>query len=504
MNIVRKWCYVFLLIAGIIFFQQFPNWYAGKITPNGYVYSGQDSWFDPWDVNVYTSAILWGLHGHLLLHNYYTTQAYAERLLYPVYPAIGYIFRLVNPFILFHVWAGICTFFLTAMIFIFSWKILKSFPLAVLSLFLIAFGGGIGWLFSDINQSADVSITGFMFTSAFQRPHEAIGLIVYFGTFMAYYFSFLKSFKTNTVLVFVCLFLEIFIYPYYLANFGLIAVTYLWINRPLPHFRKRLITLLILIGICGIVAGWYYRYLSGSAFATVSNLDLTHPSILAVSFGYGILMALVIISLKWLKTLDPTRWYFLLWFGISFMLSFLPLGFTRFYLRGLFFPLVLYVLISLQQLKTNNRLLLRMIVILLCIFVPLSQVRIFIARLTDIENNWIYIPRDLYLVYSQIEKSPVDGVLAESGFSNQIPPLTGKNVYVGHMISTPNAQAKIDLATKFFSGKMSETEAQSFLKTNNIHLILYGPDELNTGITPYVFLTPLYKNGTVTLFTGNK
>lgn len=48
---------LFTIIFAIIFINQFPDYYALTKTPKGFFYSGQASWFDPWDINVYTAAI---------------------------------------------------------------------------------------------------------------------------------------------------------------------------------------------------------------------------------------------------------------------------------------------------------------------------------------------------------------------------------------------------------------------------------------------------------------
>ena len=93
-----------IILASIIFIfiNHFPNYYAWKNTPEGFTFSGQASWFDPWDINVYVSAINWGQSHGFLMQNVYTSQPNKPIFYYPLYTLLGIVFPNTDVFILFH------------------------------------------------------------------------------------------------------------------------------------------------------------------------------------------------------------------------------------------------------------------------------------------------------------------------------------------------------------------------------------------------------------------
>lgn len=55
---------IFSVVSILILFSRFfPPFYAYQNTPEGYVYVGQTSSYDPWDINVYVAELRYGQHG---------------------------------------------------------------------------------------------------------------------------------------------------------------------------------------------------------------------------------------------------------------------------------------------------------------------------------------------------------------------------------------------------------------------------------------------------------
>ena len=116
-------------------------------------------------------------------------------------------------------------------------------------------------------------------------------------------------------------------------------------------------------------------------------------------------------------------------------------------------------------------------------------------------NRWYYI--------SENEKKGIEflsnvkddkGVIAAYTLGNYIPAYTGKNVYFGHWIQTPNAKDKYNKVMDFYKGNMSDKEAVKFLDENNIGLIMYGNEEKLIGKLKYSFLKSIYKNKEIEIF----
>ncbi|PIZ65232.1 hypothetical protein COY14_02805, partial [Candidatus Roizmanbacteria bacterium CG_4_10_14_0_2_um_filter_36_9] len=97
----------YLILAGIIFFtvfiHHFPTYYALLKTPSNTSFSGQAAWFDPWDTNVYVSAIKEGQNGNLLYSNQFTTIKHKPLFVYTFYTLTGLLFNNVDPYSLFQI-----------------------------------------------------------------------------------------------------------------------------------------------------------------------------------------------------------------------------------------------------------------------------------------------------------------------------------------------------------------------------------------------------------------
>src|SRR3989344_1817351 len=138
----------FLLISFIvIFLNSFPNYCAFINTPKDMIFSGQASWFDPWDINLYVSVVNWGQHHGILLSNTYTSIENKAILFYPLYAVFGSIFPNADPYLLFHLLA----IFMGLIVMFILWQSIKVFlttgKIQFIALLLIALGGGAGWLF---------------------------------------------------------------------------------------------------------------------------------------------------------------------------------------------------------------------------------------------------------------------------------------------------------------------------------------------------------------------
>ena len=84
-------------------------------------------------------------------------------------------------------------------------------------------------------------------------------------------------------------------------------------------------------------------------------------------------------------------------------------------------------------------------------------------------------------------------VLSETTAASYIPVYSGNTVYVG------------EGAHEFFAGQMSVSQAQAFIRDNNVSAIFFGPQEKEDGEVgdlrkPYPFLESLYTNALVTIY----
>lgn len=120
-------------------------------------------------------------------------------------------------------------------------------------------------------------------------------------------------------------------------------------------------------------------------------------------------------------------------------------------------------------------------------------------------NYLIYPPKDWAEAMSWIggHTDHNSVVLCAWQCGHHLPFMAGNYVYLGHLWGTLNLHEKLDLAAKFFGGRMSLPEASQFLWNNHISFVFWGYEENNYGGNPEKYsllLTPVYSAPGVTVY----
>ena len=184
-NRVKLCCSTIVLILIVIFtvnlLNRGPDLIKSLTKPANKWYTGQASWFDPWDHNVYFSAIGWGKRGGLTFPNLYDTQSKKPMLVYTAYVLIGRLTGFLNlsNSLSFHLAAVFFSFILGIIIWWFLGVFIREKKEKTIIFILLIFGGGLGWLFFPQLVLPDLGQPGFTLESAFRRPHEAISLSLF-------------------------------------------------------------------------------------------------------------------------------------------------------------------------------------------------------------------------------------------------------------------------------------------------------------------------------------
>lgn len=491
---------LFFAIIFILFLNFFPNLYGFWRTPKGYFYSGQASWFDPWDINAYVAAIKWGQSGHIFLNNLYTTDEQKPTFVYPFYTLIGKFFSKSNPFLLFHFFSLIIGLFLSLTVFLLAYSLLKDKIKSLFSLILVSLGGGVGWLVGDRLLSADVSITSFTYHTAFQRPHEGLAVIFYLGAFLFYFFGLMKkNLWLNFLSLFSMIFL-IFFYPFFILSYAIVTglfSLFLFQKRKerYPIFFFGLNTI-----FAGVVFLFYSFHLWSRGFLEAVPLTIK-ADLVSVILGYGFLLPFCFYQIFTLKSNEDEKIFLCFWFLVSFIFGFfLPFG--RFYFRGLFFPLGLLSVMGVSKISHGEKFKECYFVFLLTLITSFSSFYIFSQRINEAgkNNRWFYLRKEIKEGFLFLEKRKENGILASYTLGNYLPAFTGKNVYFGHWVQTPKSSEKWVKLINFYSGKYSEEEANKFLKEGRINVIVYSDEEKEIGKLKYSFLKRIYKNEKIEIY----
>lgn len=495
-----------VLYSFISFLNNYPTYYAAQNAPVDFVYSGHAAWFDPWDLNVYLSAIKSGQRSGLLLKNLYTTNDNKQIIMYPVYTISGMLFPRGDIFQLYYFLQFVVILILIASILYCSFIFLGDIMLSFLTVLLVALSRGYGWLYLNIFQSPDLFVTGFSFRSSFQRPHEGIGVVLYILAF-TFLYTFLRTKRwKNFILSLSFNILLIFFYPYYYVNYLLIFFVFtIFTRKPIKEIFSLSLSTIILATLSII----YFVSMSHSGFS--SSLAEKQPIVSPIGLftGYGLYLPVFIYQLFKLRNSKERHItiFLSLWVIVSLLLSYIPLGFSRFYLRGLYLPMIMVTLIAFRDFVHREKITRGVIVTLVVVFIistiP-STFYIYYKRVNETNranyiNIWYYLPKDYFEAFEFLDKLPNDGVLSDYWVGNHIPVYTNKSVFLGHLIQSPNAQERARQVRDFFSNTFQPSEAKSFLVNNHINYIFYGIEEKRYGILNYNFIEPLFTNKNVTI-----
>lgn len=497
----------------IIFLNQFLNHYPDylgfKNTPKDKWYTGQVSWFDPWDINNYFAVINQvQAKRELLCENFNTTDAdHKKTFIYPLYIIVGNLFPHINNIILFHGTAIIFGIILCCSIFVLCLVLLEDVNYALVALFLISLGGGLGWLFSSMGQSADINIPWITFMISFQKPHQAIAAILYLSSLVCYFFSLQK----NNIILNLCSLIFILLLipfsPYHLLSYALICGLYTFIEyHRKKHFKliKQLSLNFLIIFISGSLYFWHFLH---SDFSVLSSYKPPYISLLSLILGYGFFLPVYLFQLVFSNPRNEKRLFLNIFIIISICLFFTP-GMGRLFLNNLLFPIIIVILLWLKKMSTysqNNKLNVYLIILFLLISTSLSSFYIFNQRIKALksDNHWIYLPLEIKTGLEFLNNKESAGVIALPLMASYIPAHTHHRIYFGLQHQTPNYEQRLSNSIIFFENKMDNNQGKVFLNKNNISYVFFGPEEKDLAKSNslyYNFLENIYQNEKVIIY----
>ncbi len=490
---------LFTLITGVVLYVNYYPHYNGLInTPENYSYSGQASWFDPWDINNYFATIkLAQKDQNILLSNINTTEKVKSVFIYPIYTFSAILFPNINNILLYHTLAISCGTLLAIGIFTLTNILIKKPFYSLYALLIISLGGGFGFLFSAPEMSTDLYIPGVTFLSNFQKPHEAIAALLYISS-LVFFFQSIEKQQIRFLLISIASFILLIpIYPYRLMSFLLIAslfviISFLRVQKNYPFIYLGIFSAFVIPPTI-----YYTFHFLDSGFSVLTNYQPYHISLLSLFLGYGLFIIFFVYQLFLIKNKTSLMWFLNIWIIVSMSLSFLPFGLSRLFLSGLLFPMALLLVLHLKNLSKHSQLFTIFVMIIVLMMVLPTAFYTFYKRTSEAGNSrniWFYIPQSYEECFDFLEGSDQNGVLALPPLSSYIPARTGKQVYFGIKDQSPGYDTKLAKAELFYSGTLSEADAQAFLQENNINLVVVSLQEEQFDARLYTFLTVVYKN----------
>lgn len=474
---------ILILILSQLFIR-LPDFVRWQNTPFDRWFTGQVSWFDPWDMNVYFSAIGWGRRDGLLFDNLYDTQPTEPMPIYTVYTILGKLFSslsLSNAAI-FHVAAVFTGLFVSWVVWWVSSVFFSKQSERLLVLFFALIGGGLGWILYPRIIIPDLSQPGFTLYSALRRPHEALSYSLFLLT-IVYFYNAVTN-KQNQLLRYftaaVWLFLLLLFHPYSILPVGLVLTAYgvYWVAK--TESLKNL-TPAVFIVLVGTI---YYLFIGRSlvanpSFAGLAGQVQSSPSPLRTILGWGLLFAFVVVAL-FTPGKNNRDGFLKIWFSAHWALLYLPLGFQRLLVRGLWVCVVILAVKGILIVSQKYKIKWVYLAALSVLLVSLSSLSIFAHRFKEPSTNrWIYITdgeKQIIDFLNRVGKEE-EGVLAGYRLANILPANTNKRVYAGHEFQTPNFYERIAAVNQFYTGALDEDEAKKFLQQAGVKWVIWGLDE---------------------------
>ena len=489
-----------LFIIAVVLVSQFlvhlPDYLRWKNTPSDLWFTGQVSWFDPWDQNVYFSAIGWGRRAGLVFQNLYDAQSEKPIQIYGVYTALGRIFSAlpVSNAAIFHISVIFLNFILAVVVWWFLQIFLPKNIDRKVSFVLIFLGAGLGWLFFPGIVLPDLGQPGFMFESATRRPHEAVSIGFFLLTIGTLWKGGFGKRKLYLILAGFSSFIAFYFHPYSVLTLGGMFVSFgiyslfnesgwgqLFKNPLKTPFGQVMLT----FGVSGslyMLAFGLQMLKDPSSSGLVGQIQYSPNPIYAV-LGWGILFPFVLITL--ITPIEDRKINFLkLWFISQFLIIYIPLGFQKLLIRGLWVVVVMLAILGVEIIATKFKLRQGVLLVFILLFVCIGNLFIFANKVSEPNTNrWINLSNGekeiVDFLYDNGQKE--EGVLASYRVANIIPANTNKRVYAGHEFQTPDFKSRIAEVNKFYEGQMTDQEAKDFFKKARVVWVFWGPDEKAIG-----------------------
>ncbi|MBI4990727.1 hypothetical protein HZB96_01380 [Candidatus Gottesmanbacteria bacterium] len=449
-----------LVIAGVIlvsiFLTKFPTFYHALNTPKNAWFVKQASWFDAWDVNAYVSYIRYGERNGMMLVNTYTTIPHSGVFVFQYYTFLGILNRFLhlNPFLLFHLASIITDIGLILVLYFLAGLFITKLRDRLIIFLLIVLGGGLGWLPWFRSLSAEVVTPDFNFIKPFNVGHDAFIILLSFLSLGLFYYYLMKKSSKHLILAVISGFGAAIFHPYKSLWFGLVG---------------------------------------------------------AITAVCGLLIPFIIWQLFFSKNKKQELVFIEICFLTQFFLLFLPVGFARLYIPGIYVCGAILAYYGMKELIKGEKIFFASLVAVTA-FSTLSTFYVFNSLLHIKANNpYFFLTKNEGEALAFMSKLPADsGVLSLYRIGNFIPAFTDNKVYFGHFFQTPGGVETLKKAQIFYTA-MNEEEQRKFISDNYIQYIYYGLEEanlrrqLNLSVeNPFPYFPVLYRNNGIILYGISK
>ena len=482
----------------------------------GYVLPGDQQVFNglasnPIDGNSYLAKMQLGYRGEWKFNLSYSPEPSQGAYVYLYYILLGHISRILHiPIILmFHVAriaGGLC---LAVSLILWVKKTIQSPAVQVAAGFLLLFGSGVGWLLLAFGMiSTDMWVAeAYPFLAGMANPHFPLGVALLL--WIVHLYSLPTTWKRNTLLFDLTLALSI-VLPFAVVLVGVIVVsleTWNWFSKRKINLVK---TALTMIGGGAYLLYQFFSIQNDPVLAQWNLQNITRAPAFydfLVSFSPAMVLAGFAV---WQNRKNAAFFSehipLLAWLVGGIVLLYFPFDLQRRFLTGYFIPVVLIGSILLEKLETSNHGKSTIFVIGIVGLSLITNLIVLTGIFMGLKNHdpHFFLSRDEAEAISWMDTNAADQavVMASPALGNFIPARADLKVVYGHPFESIQAEARLEMITQFYSGNLSGIEAKSWLQEMNVHYVVFGSREMETGTNPDLsILNPARQFGEVQIFT---
>jgi hypothetical protein len=344
----KEFLIVFLIAVAAASFSLLPTIDAGLRTPAGYWFTGVSSYFDPWDINTYFAAMRQGFAGSWLYRSPYPPNPPTAIPIHLDYLFLGHLARIFNlsiPFV-YHSASFILGIVFLLTVYFFVRSFLRGRFWGLVCLFLIAFGGGFGFLaFGFLPDTAWPDVTVF---PTLHLPNFILDQLLFLGVLFFAHRALVKFQRSAGLWAAFWGLVLGFVHPYSLLMAdGVVVFLFMALLFRDKNWR-RLKFLLPLVLVSVVVGGFFFKifyldgWYSGLPISREPLAGYATPSLPILLLGYGLLgfFALVGVFYLW-REKGFAAPLLLSWFGGQLLILYLPFSWQRIVIKGLFIVICL-------------------------------------------------------------------------------------------------------------------------------------------------------------------
>lgn len=538
--------FILWLIIAVEIIIILPTLYGFLTTPEGYYYNGIHN-LTPSDFHLYLSYFEQARQGSLFFKDLYTGEEQVPSLFNPfflLFGLIGGLFNLSNIGVFLVAKIIVAPILIVALIIFLSYFFENKSSLRIAMIFA-AFSSGLGFVLIPfvsfhempggyIHWPMDLWVPEFnIFLTLYHNPLYGIA----FTLILFIFIFFIKAINENRIkwsfLSGFCALLLFSIHPYHIPT--IYSISALFVIALMIKERKIIFHYLKHWSVLFLISApvmFYQVILVFTDFVMYNRYHgtggpLTVPWLTLFSYGFLLLFAMPsafnfiikFISKEAGHIEKKERYliFLILWFVGGMLLAYLPIfRHTRRLTLGFQIPLVVFTTMTLLSLKNmswyerlSKKIDMKIVFILgFIILFGLSTVNAPISDLLlySVKSSQIYIPTKIYegMIWLKQNMNDNDVAVADSLlYSNFIPGIAGRHVYIGHNPETMFYDIKKRWLDEFFSKNRNEDLEKRFLIDNRISHIFYTKQFKGiAGWAPEnkLYLLKAYENEKVKIF----